>query len=68
VTLQHTAQVVTTFDANRVKLRRMQAERDLRTLDGEQTDHAAIIRRLSDLEQRVLELEKRVPRGLGGSN
>jgi RNA polymerase sigma factor (sigma-70 family) len=57
-----------TADALAVKLRRMQAELDLKTPDNEKFDAPAILRRLNELEKRVLDLEKRVPRrGLGGS-
>ncbi len=49
-----------------VKLRRMQAEFDLKATPEEEIDPSAILKRLKELEKKVQELEKRVPRSLGG--
>jgi hypothetical protein len=49
-----------------IKIRRMQAELELSSGDKENADLPAILRRLKELEQKVEQLEKRVPRGPGG--
>ena len=49
-----------------IRLRRMQAEIDLKTPDNEQADLPAILKRLKELERKVEQLEKRVPASLGG--
>ena len=49
-----------------VKLRRMQAELDLKAGDDQNADLPALLRRLKELERKVEDLEKRVPRTLGG--
>jgi hypothetical protein len=54
-------------DFAEIQLRRMQAEIDLKSPDNEQIDSSAILKRLKELERKVEQLEKRVPRGLGGS-
>ncbi len=46
-----------------VKLQRMQAEMNLKTPDDENPDPAAMLRRLKQLETKVEQLEKRLPRG-----
>jgi len=49
-----------------VKIRRMQAELDLKAGDDQNADLPALLRRLKELERKVEDLEKRVPRSLGG--
>ena len=50
-----------------VKLRRMQAELDLKSPSRQEMEVGAILDRLKELENKVQALEKRLPRGLGGS-
>jgi hypothetical protein len=50
-----------------IKIRRMQVELDLKTGAQNDADLRAILQRLKELEKKVEQLEKRVPRGLGGS-
>jgi hypothetical protein len=55
------------LDLQGIKIRRMQAELDLKTGERNDADLRAILQRLKELERKVEQLEKRVPRGLGGS-
>jgi RNA polymerase sigma factor (sigma-70 family) len=55
-----------TADLAEIRLRRMQAEIDLKAPDNEQIDSSAILKRLKELERKVEQLEKRVPASLGG--
>jgi hypothetical protein len=63
----HKAGQMSAFDVDDVLIRRLEAEISLNAPDAEQTDSAAILKGLNGLEKRVQDLEKRVPRGLGGS-
>lgn len=64
----HKAGSLSEADLKGIKLRRLQAEIDLKTPDHEKLDAPAILRRLNELEKKVQELEKRLPpRGVGGS-
>ncbi len=58
--------VMSEIDLKEIQLRRKQTEIDLKTPDDEKADSPAILRRLKELEKKVQELEKRVPRSLGG--
>ena len=59
----HKAGNLSEADLKAIKLRRLQAEIDLMTPDHEKLDAPAILRRLRELEKKVQELEKRLPRG-----
>jgi RNA polymerase sigma factor (sigma-70 family) len=56
-----------TLDLQGIKIRRMQVELDLKTGEKNGADLRAILLRVKELEKKVEQLEKRMPRGLGGS-
>ena len=53
----HKAGTLSVADLNAIKLRRLQAEIDLKTPDHEKLDAQAILQRLNALEKKVQELE-----------
>jgi RNA polymerase sigma factor (sigma-70 family) len=55
----------TIADLSEIRLRRIQAEIDLKNAENEDTSPAALLERMKQLERRLLELEKRVPAPLG---
>jgi RNA polymerase sigma factor (sigma-70 family) len=63
---QQKAQLIGMYELQGIKIRRMQVELELETGETEVADLPAILRRMRELEKKVEELERRVPRGLGG--
>lgn len=59
------AGMATSFDLDEIRLQRMQAEIDLSTPTPEEQSVPAILKRLSDLERKVEQLEKRNPAPAG---
>jgi hypothetical protein len=57
---------VAAFEVDGITIRRMQLELDLKSGKNDESALPAILRRLNELEKKVDQLEKRVPRGLGG--
>ena len=58
---------VAAYEVDGITIRRMQLELDLNTGTKDEAALQVILKRLSELERKVEQLEKRVPRGLGGS-
>ena len=67
VTAAENAGQLSRYELQGIKIRRMQVELDLKTGEKNDADPRAILRRLKELERKVEQLEKRMPRGLGGS-